>query len=139
MSNNVRANALVCAQRYGQSSMLRRSALEFIAEEMLAAKAATQGASPGAVDEQEAAEPEQAAPTSCPVAPGGRPIVTSPSDPPLEFLYAQLSFSPDGTADRGQLSSGLQRLGAPLCGTPGCLVLCRQIMMWPGLTWHTAR
>jgi hypothetical protein len=100
---------LLYAQRYGQSSLLKRSALEFIAEEMLAAKTA-QG---DEQSQQGAGEPDQAAPTSCPVAPGGRPIVTSPSDSPLEFLYAQLSFAPDGTADRGQLSSGLQRLGAP--------------------------
>lgn len=81
-------------QRYGQSSQFKRTVLEFIVEEMLAARSA---------------EPGNA--LSCPVASGATPVVTSPSDSPLEFLYQQLNFSESDVVDRQQLSLGLQRLG----------------------------
>ncbi len=85
----------IYAQRYGQSSQFKRTVLEFIVEEMLAARSA---------------EPTDA--TSCPVGRGATPVVTSPSDSPLQFLYQQLEFSDSDVVDRQQLSLGLQRLGA---------------------------
>jgi hypothetical protein len=85
--------AVLALQRYGQSSEFKRSVLEFIAEEMLAASKA---------------EKEDA---SCPIGRGATPVVTSPSDSPLQFLYQQLQFSDSDVVDREQLSQGLQRLG----------------------------
>lgn len=83
-------------QRYGQSSQFKRTVLEFIVEEMLGARSAEPGSA-----------------TSCPITIGATPLLTSPSDSPLEFLYQQLNFSESDVIDRQQISLGLQRLGAP--------------------------
>ena len=91
-------------QRYGQASELKRSVLESIADEMLGARAAPGHAAHGA-------EPDQAEAAVCRITAGATPVVTSPSDPPLQFLYRQLAFAEDGTVDRRQLSAALQRLG----------------------------
>ncbi len=87
----------MAAQRYGQSSEFKRSVLEFIAEEMLAARRAQSGDVDNA--------------TACPIGRGATPVVTSPSDSPLQFLYQQLNFSDSDVVDREQLSQGLQKLG----------------------------
>lgn len=82
-------------QRYGQSSEFKRSVLEFIAEEMLAAG-------------KEGSESEA---TTCPIGRGATPVVTSPSDSPLQFLYKELNFSKSDFVDREQISQGLHSLG----------------------------
>ena len=94
-----------CEQRYGQSSQFKRTVLEFIVEEMLGARTAEPGSA-----------------TSCPITIGATPLLTSPSDSPLEFLYQQLNFSDSDVIDRQQLSLGLQRLGAPLLLRHLCMI-----------------
>ena len=90
-------------QRYGQASELKRSVLESIADEMLGARVAPAHA---------AQQPDQAAAAAvCRITASATPVVTSPSDPPLQFLYAQLAFGEDGAVDRREVSAALQRLG----------------------------
>jgi hypothetical protein len=82
--------------------------LEAIADEMLDARGFEPGQAPAPGQ-----EPDQAA--VCRITAGATPVVTSPSDSPLQFLYAQLAFGEDGTAERASLGAALQRLGRRSC------------------------
>lgn len=79
-------------QRYAQSSQFKRTVLEFMAAEML--------------------ESRMDAPAGvCRITAGATPVVTSPTDSSMEYLYAQLGLAEADVADRHEISNGLQRLG----------------------------
>ena len=84
-------------QRYAQSSQFKRTVLEFIAEEMLESRAS--------------ANPPDALSLVCKITAGATPVVTSPTDSSMQYLYDQLGLGQSDVADRHDISSGLQRLG----------------------------
>ena len=84
-------------QRYAQSSLFKRTVLEFIAEEMLESRAtANLPDAPAGV---------------CRITAGATPVVTSPSDSSMQYLYDHLGLGRADVADIHDISSGLQRLG----------------------------
>ena len=82
-------------QRFGQGSLLKRTVLEHIAEDMLSAR-----------------RESSATASSCPITTGSTPVLTGPEDPPLTFLFSALKYGDSDRLDRQQLLSGLRRLGA---------------------------
>jgi hypothetical protein len=84
-------------QRYAQSSQFKRTVLEFMAAEML--------------ESQVAGHPGDAPAGVCRITAGATPVVTSPTDSSMEYLYAQLGLAEADVADRHAISDGLQRLG----------------------------
>ena len=84
-------------QRYAQSSLFKRTVLEFIAEEMLESRAA--------------ANPPDAPGGVCRITAGATPVVTSPTDSSMQYLYDHLGLGQTDVADIHDISSGLQRLG----------------------------
>ena len=85
------------AQRYAQSSLFKRTVLEFIAEEMLESRAA--------------ANPPDAPAGVCRITAGATPVVTSPTDSSMQYLYDHLGLGQADVADIHDISDGLQRLG----------------------------
>ena len=71
--------------------------LEFIAEEMLESRAA--------------ADPPDAPAGVCRITAGATPVVTSPTDSSMQYLYDHLGLGQADVADIHDVSSGLQRLG----------------------------
>lgn len=84
-------------QRYAQSSQFKRTVLEFMAAEMLESRVA--------------GHPVDAPAGVCRITAGATPVVTSPTDSSMEYLYAQLGLAEADVADRHEISNGLQRLG----------------------------
>ena len=95
-----------CLQRYAQSSQFKRTVLESIAEEMLQHRAAML---------PEAAHPalDEPAPV-CRITAGATPVVTSPTDESMQYLYDQLGLAHANEVDRHDVSDGLHRLGESL-------------------------
>lgn len=89
-------NVVQRLQRYSQSSVLKRTALQLIAEDMLSH--AVQG---------------RAQETVCPISSAARPILTHPCDSPMQYLFKSMQFgSPDTSCvTRHQMTSKLQSLG----------------------------
>ncbi len=83
---------MLCVQRFAASSLFKRTIYQHIAEELLAAGHA---ASPA---------------VSCPIDSRARPLITLPSESPLQRLFTSLDFE-DEAVDRHKLAAGLQRLG----------------------------
>lgn len=95
-----------CLQRYAQSSQFKRTVLESIAEEMLQHRAAML---------PEAAHPAQGEPAPvCRITAGATPVVTSPTDESMQYLYDQLGLAHANVVDRHDVSDGLHRLGESL-------------------------
>ncbi len=98
---------MLCVQRFAASSLFKRTIYQHIAEELLAAGHA---ASPA---------------VSCPIDSRARPLITLPSESPLQRLFTSLDFE-DEAVDRHKLAAGLQRLGgasdAMPCNGPGILL-----------------
>lgn len=91
-------------QRYAQSSQFKRTVLEFIAEEMLESWAGRAA--------QDAAQSDGEVPGGvCRITAGATPVVTSPTDSSMQYLYAQLGLGEADVAERHEIGSGLQRLG----------------------------
>lgn len=88
---------LLVVQRYAQSSQFKRTVLEFIAEEMLESRAS--------------ANPPDAPSSVCRITAGATPVVTSPTDSSMQYLYERLGLGQSDVADRHDISSGLRRLG----------------------------
>jgi len=104
------SNARNSLQRYSQSSVLKRTALQLIAEDMLSH--AAQGVPPE---------------TACPLSSGARPILTHPRHSPMQALFRSMQFgSPDGASvTRGQMTSELQVLGESACSVSWLVSLRR--------------
>jgi len=83
---------MLCVQRFAASSLFKRTIYQHIAEELLAAGHA---ASPA---------------VSCPIDSRARPLITLPTESPLQRLFTSLDFE-DEAVDRHKLAAGLQRLG----------------------------
>jgi len=83
---------MLCVQRFAASSLFKRTIYQHIAEELLAAGHA---ASPA---------------VSCPIDSRARPLITLPSESPLQRLFTSLDFE-DEALDRHKLAAGFQRLG----------------------------
>lgn len=88
----------VCVQRFGQHSILKRTVLEHIAEDMLIHA------------ELRSDEEEE---VSCPITSRSRPIVISPGDSPLQYLYDVVKFGNADRVSREQILCTLQRMGDP--------------------------
>ena len=84
---------MLCVQRFAASSLFKRTIYEHIAEDLLAGSPATSPA------------------VSCAIDSRARPVVTMPTDSPLQSLLTSLSFEEDEVVDRHKVSAGLQRLG----------------------------
>ena len=96
--------SLCALQRFGQGSLLRRTVLEHIAEDMLQHAEDHPGRSQ---------EPAVTA-TACPITKGARPLLLDPTDAPLQFLYNSANFGDLNLVSRQQLLGSLQRLGRAL-------------------------
>ncbi len=83
----------MCMQRFAASSLFKRTIYQHIVEDLLAAGP---GSSPA---------------VSCPIDSRARPLVTLPTDSPLQRLLTSLDFEDDEVVDRHKVSAGLQRLG----------------------------
>lgn len=83
-------------QRYGQSSLFKRTILEYIAEDLLTKLPAT---------------PEEA---PLPTASAPSPIMTGPNTISMEYLYEVFDFQDSEVINRDQVSAGLTRLGGLL-------------------------
>jgi hypothetical protein len=98
---------MLCVQRFAASSLFKRTIYQHIAEELLAAGHA---ASPA---------------VSCPIDSRARPLITLPTESPLQRLFTSLDFE-DEAVDRHKLAAGLQRLGgapyAMQCNAPDMLL-----------------
>ena len=101
------ADSCSCPQRYAQSSQFKRTVLESIAEEMLEHRAAML---PG----DACLAQDEPAPV-CRITEGATPVVTSPTDDSMQYLYDQLGLAHANVVDRHDVSDGLHRLGESLC------------------------
>ena len=96
-------------QRFAASSLFKRTIYQHIAEELLAAGHA---ASPAVY---------------CPIDSRARPLITLPSESPLERLFTSLDFE-DEAVDRHKLAAGLRRLGE-----------ASGAMQWNAMQWLIVR
>ena len=115
--------------------MFKRTVLEFIAEEMLESRAA--------------ANPPDAPGGVCRITAGATPVVTSPTDSSMQYLYDHLGLGQTDVADIHDISSGLQRLGesavtfpsrdisllpCPHCeAAASCAYVCTPTLLWIAL------
>ena len=64
----------------------------------------------------EDAQPAQDEPAPvCRITEGATPVVTSPTDESMQYLYDQLGLAHANVVDRHDVSDGLHRLGESLC------------------------
>ena len=91
---------MLCLQRYAESSLFKRTIYQHIAEDLLAGSPAVSPA------------------VSCALDSRARPVVTMPTDSPLQSLLTSLSFEEDDVVDRHKVSAGLQLLGTASASVP---------------------
>lgn len=79
-------------QRYGQSSLFKRTVLELIAEDLLSL-------------------PHADGEGACEIDSDMKPVFSDVHDCAMEYLYSQLSFDEGDVVDRQQLEEGLKKIG----------------------------
>lgn len=86
-------------QRFASGSLFKRTVFQYIAEDL-------------------AADPGTNAAMFCLIDSEARPVVTMPTDSPLQNLLSSLDLEDNEAVDRHRISEGLQRLGEPFCMLP---------------------
>ena len=79
-------------QRFASGSLFKRTVFQYIAQDL-------------------AADPAASTAVSCLLDSQARPVVTLPSDSPLQTLLSSLDLEDNDAVDRHRISEGLQRLG----------------------------
>lgn len=89
---NMYLNVPLPMQRFASGSLFKRTVFQYIAEDL-------------------AADPGTNTAMFCMIDSEARPVVTMPTDSPLQNLLSSLDLEENETVDRHRISEGLQRLG----------------------------
>ena len=98
-------------QRFAAGSLFKRTVFQYIAEDL-------------------AADPGTNTAMFCLIDSQARPVVTMPSDSPLQNLLSSLDLEDNEAVDRHRISEGLQRLGGRLSDIP-CWVQYNEVAGGP--------